>query len=247
MAIMWTLTSRCAVRSRSSAGSNSIPASATRTRSSRDPARLTPTFTTAVSVSGSADEIRASATVALGGPVADATPTGDNIRSKTDFGAGLLYHGAGDSWGKLHGNARIERTSDLPPLQTETEAKAMEAKFARFRSLATMPGDLAQGRQIFASTCGACHSVGGQGGKIGPVLDGAGANGLEALLRNILAPNAAMEAGYRRFRVETRDGDVLEGLFVSQDDDAIVLRQPNVEDLRIPRGTVKRSGFTRLS
>ena len=56
-----------------------------------------------------------------------------------------------------------------------------------------------------------------------------------------------MEAGYRRFRVETRDGEVLDGLFVSQDDIALVLRQPNAEDLRVPRGNVKRAGFTRMS
>ena len=87
----------------------------------------------------------------------------------------------------------------------------------------------------------------GQGGKIGPVLDGAGANGVEALLRNIVTPNAAMEAGYRRFRVETRDGDVFDGLFISQDGNALVLRQPNAEDMRIPRGNVKRAAFTRLS
>ena len=87
----------------------------------------------------------------------------------------------------------------------------------------------------------------GQGGKIGPVLDGAGANDIEALLRNILAPNAAMEAGYRRFRVETRNGEVQEGLLVSQDENTIVLRQINSEDLRIARADVKRAGFTKVS
>jgi putative heme-binding domain-containing protein len=56
-----------------------------------------------------------------------------------------------------------------------------------------------------------------------------------------------MEAGYRRFRVETRDGEVQEGLIVSQDDNVIVLRQPNTEDLRIPRNQIKRAGFTKLS
>jgi len=78
---------------------------------------------------------------------------------------------------------------------------------------------------------------------MGPVLDGAGANGVESLLRNIVTPNAAMEAGYRRFRVETRDGEVQEGLLASQDDNAIVLRQPNSEDLRIPRSNVRRAGL----
>src|SRR5207302_5958667 len=129
----------------------------------------------------------------------------------------------------------------------EAEAKALDTKFAQFRALASKPGDLARGEQVFTATCGVCHSVHAQGGKIGPVLDGAGANGVEALLRNILTPNAAMEAGYRQFRVETKAGEVFDGLFISQDGNALVLRQPNAEDLRIPRGNVKRAAFTRLS
>ena len=167
--------------------------------------------------------------------------------AEQEFSTHLVYHGAGESWGPLHGRARVERTADLPPLQSQAEARELESKFARFRALANQSGDRVRGQQLFTTTCGICHTVKGQGGKIGPVLDGAGANGVEALLRNILTPNAAMEAGYRRFRVETREGEVIEGLFVSQDDDAIVLRQPNAEDLRIPRAQVKRAGFGRLS
>jgi putative heme-binding domain-containing protein len=181
----------------------------------------------------SPDEIRGTANVAL------------------DSGPGLppalIFHGAGEAWGKLHGNARVERTVDLPPIGTEADARALQAKFSQYRSLANKAGDLTRGQQLFATTCGVCHTVKGAGGKIGPVLDGAGANGIEALLRNLLTPNAAMEAGYRRFRVETRDGEVLDGLFVSQDASGLVLRQPNAEDLRIPRGNVKRAAFTRLS
>ena len=182
----------------------------------------------------SPDEIRGTANVAL--------------ENRAGILPALLYHGSGESWGKLHGNARIERTGDLPPVETEADARTLEAKFAQYRSLANKTGgDLAHGRQVFAATCGVCHTVKGEGGKIGPVLDGAGANGIEALLRHILAPNAAMEAGYRRFRIETRDGEVLDGLFVSQDATALVLRQPNAEDQRIPRSNVKRAAFTRLS
>jgi putative heme-binding domain-containing protein len=185
------------------------------------------------SVCRSPDEIRASANVSLG--------------RETGAASALLYHGSGGSWGTLHGNARIERTADFPPLQTEAEAKTLESKFDRFRLFANQRGDLARGQQLFVSTCGVCHTVKGLGGKIGPVLDGAGANGVEALLRNILTPNAAMEAGYRRFRVETRDGEVQEGLLVSQDDNSVVLRQPNTEDLRLSRGNIKRAGFMKLS
>jgi len=195
----------------------------------------------------SPDEIRTMANVAIQGGVCVAPAHTSAISTSTGGTPALLYHGVGESWGKLHGNARIERTADLPPVETEADAKALAAKFAQFRSLANQAGDLARGQHLFAATCGVCHTVKGQGGKIGPVLDGAGANGVEALLRNILTPNAAMEAGYRRFRVETREGEVLDGLFVSQDSSALVLRQPNSEDVRIPRGNVRRAAFTRVS
>ena len=56
----------------------------------------------------------------------------------------------------------------------------------------------------------------GQGGQIGPVLNGAAANGLETLLRAVITPNAAMEAGYRTFRIELKDGDTLDGFLVSE-------------------------------
>ena len=120
-------------------------------------------------------------------------------------------------------------------------------KFSRFHALADKSGVAAQGRELFSKTCQSCHSVAGQGGQVGPVLNGAGALGVESLLRNILTPNAAMEPGYRVFRVELKDGDVLDGIRVSEDRDAIILRRPNVDDLRIPQSTVKRAAFTRTS
>jgi putative heme-binding domain-containing protein len=79
------------------------------------------------------------------------------------------------------------------------------------------------------------------------VLNGAGASGIETLLRSILTPNAAMEAGYRTFRVELKDGDTLDGFFVSKPPQAIILRQPNAEDRRIPLSEVKSADFTRTS
>ena len=49
------------------------------------------------------------------------------------------------------------------------------------------------------------------------MLNGAGASGIEALLRNVITPNAAMEAAYRVFRLELISGEVLEGFYVTED------------------------------
>ena len=107
--------------------------------------------------------------------------------------------------------------------------------------------DVAKGKVLFATVCQQCHSVGGQGGQVGPVLNGAGAMGVESLLRNLLTPNAAMEPGYRVFRVELKDGDVLDGIRVSEDKDAIVLRRPNMNDTRIAQKEVRKASFTKSS
>jgi putative heme-binding domain-containing protein len=56
-----------------------------------------------------------------------------------------------------------------------------------------------------------------------------------------------MEPGYRVFRVELKDGDVLDGIRVSEDNGAIVLRRPNMEDTRISQRDVRRAAFTKLS
>jgi putative membrane-bound dehydrogenase-like protein len=183
------------------------------------------------------------------------TRTADEIRRDFDRSfdgeprpSGLAHYFAGtNGWGAVRASAKVEKTADYPPLLTATEAHEIARKFDRFRILAEKPGDIASGKTVFTSTCLACHNVGGQGGQIGPVLSGAGAMGTEAVLRAVLTPNAAMEAGYRVFRVELKDGDVLDGFLVSQDNDAIVLRRQNTEDLRIARNTVKRANFTRMS
>ncbi len=183
------------------------------------------------------------------------TRTAEEIRAEFDRSfegeakpAGLTpyFPGAGP-WGKLQSGAKVVKTSDFPPLLTPAESKLLAEKFTKFHSLADKTGDTAKGQALFATVCQGCHSVGGAGGQIGPVLNGAGALGVEALLRNILTPNAAMEPGYRVFRVELKDGDVIDGIRVSEDKDAIVLRRQNVEDTRIPQSNVRKAAFTKMS
>jgi putative heme-binding domain-containing protein len=158
----------------------------------------------------------------------------------------VTYHG-GASWGELAGRARVEPALDAPRLVTEADVQARAEKFARFRGLAESGGDATRGRALFTTTCLTCHQQGGQGGRIGPALDGLGLTGVEAILRHVLTPSAAMEGGYRSFRVVTRDGRVIQGLLVSRDADSIVIRQPDVADIRIAARDVAEADFTGIS
>ena len=172
----------------------------------------------------------------------------DRMYAGEPLPSGLVHYfsGAGP-WGKLSGNARVEKIFDAPPLLTGAQAREQAARFAHFRNLAEKGGDLEKGRAVFVSACATCHTVGGQGGQIGPVLNGAAASGIETLLRATLTPNAAMEAGYRNYRVELKDDDILDGFLVSEDANTIVLRQPNLQDQRIAKEKVRRAEFTRNS
>ena len=71
--------------------------------------------------------------------------------------------------------------------------------------------------------------------------------GVDTMLRNILTPSAAMEPGYRTFRVALRGGEVVDAFLVEQSADAVVVRLPGANDRRIPRGEIRSAGFTRRS
>jgi putative heme-binding domain-containing protein len=158
-----------------------------------------------------------------------------------------LKHYHGDSWGTKAGGAQAMKIVDGPALLSAAKAREQQLRFAKYRGMAEKTGSLEKGRTVFATACQVCHSVNGEGGQIGPVLNGAGASGTETMLRSILTPNAAMEAGYRNFRIELRDGETLDGFLVKEDEREFVLRQPNLQDQRIRKEDVRRAEHTQKS
>ncbi|MDX1952732.1 MAG: family 16 glycoside hydrolase [Verrucomicrobiota bacterium] len=158
----------------------------------------------------------------------------------------LTHYYQGTNWGLLRGSAAIITTIDAPPLLTAVEVEEFSHKFEKFHQLAERKGNAARGREI-AAICFTCHAVHGEGGNIGPNLNGAGAMGREALLRSILTPNAAMEAGYRIYRVQLHNEELLDTFFVSETEEAIIVRIPGSQDRRIPRSEIRKAGFIRRS
>jgi putative heme-binding domain-containing protein len=160
---------------------------------------------------------------------------------------GLTHVFAGANWGSLSGRAHLDFTDDAPALLTAAEAAVQDEKFARFRTLANARGNPEHGRELFTTICLACHQFAGKGGQIAPALDGVGNTGVEALLRNILTPSAAMESAYRTFRVVMIDGSVRDGFLVEESADSLVFRAPGAEDRRIPRSEIRTTSYLRRS
>lgn len=128
--------------------------------------------------------------------------------------------------------------ADFPELRTPAETEAIAAKFTATKAKAETPGDPANGRKLTESSCLICHQINGTGQKIGPDLSGAGAMGIDGLLRNILTPNEQMESGYYRHDVTLKDGTLASGFLSSENKQTLVLRQIGADERAIARDQI---------
>jgi putative membrane-bound dehydrogenase-like protein len=73
-------------------------------------------------------------------------------------------------------------------------------------------GDAARGKPLFTKHCGICHTLFGEGNKIGPDLTGADRKNRDFLLTSIVDPNAVIRKEFFNYNLATKDGRVLTGL-----------------------------------
>ncbi len=97
--------------------------------------------------------------------------------------------------------------------------------------------DRAHGRQIFAKTCATCHTLFGEGAKIGPDLTGSQRANSEYILTKLLDPNAVVAQDYQVTIIMTRSGRTLNGLVKEEDAKTLVLQTQN-EVIRVAKADI---------
>jgi putative heme-binding domain-containing protein len=95
-----------------------------------------------------------------------------------------------------------------------------------------LAGDPKAGRKLFEAKdktqCAKCHTVGGEGGRIGPVLDRiASRRAPEYVMESILQPSKDIAPEFEAVSVATKDGRVITGLRVNETNFSIQLREEN--------------------
>src|SRR5205085_6856902 len=86
-------------------------------------------------------------------------------------------------------------------------------------------------------SCFTCHTVGSEGGRVGPDLSKIAAiRSGHDLLESVAFPSASFARGYEPFTVITRDGQVHNGTVARETKDAVYLRTP--VDERIARSSI---------
>ena len=89
-------------------------------------------------------------------------------------------------------------------------------KLARIASLDTAisrgTGDIALGKALFTKHCAVCHTIYGEGGKVGPDLTTADRKNRRYLLTHIVDPSAYIRPEFVTYKIDTADGRALTGL-----------------------------------
>jgi len=67
-------------------------------------------------------------------------------------------------------------------------------------------GDPHRGQVVFRNLCAQCHTIYGQGGKVGPDITANGRANFEQLLSNVFDPSLVIGPGYQATTVVTKDG-----------------------------------------
>ncbi len=158
---------------------------------------------------------------------------------------------------------RIKPQSKMPNLGLDNEeCRAITVFLAslsgegikkKWGAYLTSFGDPGKGKKLFfdsegKAACGKCHTVSGQGGKVGPQLSFVGTSRTQAfLLESILNPKAVITSGYSSILILTKKGKFITGVKMNEDDSSIDLMDKEGKALHIPKDDIKKYKTQKIS
>lgn len=123
-------------------------------------------------------------------------------------------------------------------------------KLKKLESVVAAKGDLKKGRELFFGAkagCSSCHTIGLEGGHVGPDLTSIGAiRSPHDLLEAIVLPSESFVPGHEVYRIET-DTDVYSGVLGKSTADAVRLITGPGDEVRIARKDIRKMGFAPVS
>jgi putative heme-binding domain-containing protein len=137
---------------------------------------------------------------------------------------------------KAFGRVREERNPEREKVVAEMGKRLRET-----------PGDPVAGRQVFRNFCAQCHTIHGEGGRVGPDITGNGRGSFEQLLSNVFDPSLVIGPQYQVTTVVTKDGRNLTGLITEDGGQRIVVRMAGEGEEAVVRNNVKYTRVSRLS
>jgi putative heme-binding domain-containing protein len=134
----------------------------------------------------------------------------------------------------IHVDLRNKALVMFPPIKLDPKRRSDITAIAKRR------GDAERGKALIAASaknnmqCAKCHTIHGEGGKVGPDLSTIGKKASrENLYESILYPSKAIADQYVTWIIVTKKGQSVSGLLVEEKKDYVILRDANGKDTRI--------------
>ncbi len=141
----------------------------------------------------------------------------------------------------LH-DAGVDKLLDQTWGKVTESSEAMKATVARlqkaYQEAPLWAYNAGAGKQVFQQVCAVCHTLNGEGGKIGPDLTGSWRNGPAYFLENIIDPNAVVGEQYQLNVITKRDGSALSGMIEQETGTAVTVRTLT-ESVIVPKNEIK--------
>jgi putative membrane-bound dehydrogenase-like protein len=95
----------------------------------------------------------------------------------------------------------------------------------KYQAALKLQGDPVKGKLVFQKNCATCHKVAGIGVDVGPDISDTRTKTPEALLVDILNPNAAIDNNYINYIVVLKNGRMITGLIASETATGLTLKR----------------------
>jgi putative heme-binding domain-containing protein len=174
----------------------------------------------------------------------DASQSSEALRSLADL---LKVHASADLRDQLR--PFLPAPPAAPPRKiSAAERKRLDAVIAaRSQGFDASKADPEKGGAIFKFHCAACHQISGEGGVIGPQLDGIGSRGPARLAEDILDPNRNVDAHFYLTTVTRKDGSSLAGFLLAERGEVLVLVDAAGQEIRVAKAEIEKRESTALS
>lgn len=131
--------------------------------------------------------------------------------------------------------SRLESITSRLKAPSETIDALIDARRKGFRDAAPA---LEAGKIVFSQYCTPCHQIAGQGGNIGPQLDGIGNWGEQALTEKILDPNRNISKAFINYTLKLKDGKTVTGLFRREEGETQVYADVSGKEFSISKSEI---------
>ncbi len=156
-----------------------------------------------------------------------------HARQIRSYNAAALTAQVATVWGEVH-DSSAEKQARMAQWKTRLTPAVLEQ------------ADRAKGRTLFQAVCATCHTLNGEGGKIGPELTGSSRDNLDYLLSNIGDPSAVVARDYQLTTLTMKDARVLAG-FIREKNDHTVTLQTLAEAITVPASDIAKTEVAPIS